>query len=475
MLRRDAVEACVDTLRDAGLDRAGTTLVVAVSGGADSMALLHIMAQMASRKGLLLHVVHVNHGIRTDAGLDQEVVEHACRTYGLSFACEKVETPAAAEVSGASIEIEARNLRYLCFAKHYLAQQADALLTAHNRGDQAETVLLNLARGCSPAALSGIPEDTTRLGMRIVRPLLSCNRGQIVGYLEAHGHTWREDSTNTDLAYRRNAVRHIILPAMRKHLNPRIEDALLRCAAMAHEDEAFLQAMAQEHAALIFPSNLQQNIMLEAYRQTPKPLRTRLLVDWLWRVVQLKPGSLSYDTIQRIDEFALHSTAGEQVSLPSGHRLQHAYDRLVLLSGSAQKATSSHVPLSVPGTTPIPEYGCQITIDSDQGFERQPPQKPGSIPATCHIRLPHEGEHLLIRNRLEGDRIEMTGPGGHRKLQDILTDLKVPVCERDQIPLLVSGNDIIWIPGLRVSHDWAVPAPDAPSLRITIAPLRTSQ
>jgi len=468
---RDIVSTQLHAL---GLSHEKAKLLLAVSGGADSMALLHVMAEIALTCHYSLHVIHINHLIREDAQVDADHVISICRQYGLTYTCTECNVPAAVKQSGQSIEMEARTQRYKAFAQAYQQIHADALLTAHTRNDQAETILLNLSRGCSPSALAGITTDTTRHGMRIVRPMLACSREDIISYLQTHSYAWREDLTNTDMAYRRNAIRHEILPAMRKHLNPQIDAALLRVASMAKDDEAYLQALAQQYAPDVIPEEAANTLRLPPYQQLPHPLRRRILVDWLWRQQQISASTLHYDLIQKLDALAMAPLAGKQIPLPAGKSIQHAYDQLVMLDPTqpqTDREEKTVYPVNIPGITPIAALGCQLEIAYAEGFTREPTLPPGTLPATCHIRQPQANESLWIRTRQPGDRIHMTGAQGHQKLQDIFTDGKVPSFERDRIPLLATEQELVWIPGLRIAKNWAVSSKDAPSLKIRITPL----
>ncbi|MFU8780056.1 MAG: tRNA lysidine(34) synthetase TilS [Kiritimatiellia bacterium] len=461
-----------EQLQSLGLCRQGTKLIVAVSGGADSMALLHALAGLATPFSLELHICHMDHAIRAESKQDSEWVKQICVQHQLPCSTSRVDIPAAARASGNSIEMEARQQRYAFFQNIYQAEQADALLTAHNRNDQVETVLLNLARGCSPGSLTGMQRDSTRLDMRIIRPLLHIDRRDIVAYLADQNVTWREDSTNTDIHYKRNAIRHIILPSLRQHLNPQIENAILRCAQMATADENYFQTRAREAAKEISPLSRPNQIILQSYRTNPISIRLRVLTRWLR---QYGIPTCYHDTIRRIDDLAMNGKAGNCIMLSPQHEIRHVYEYLALEPTSTTIESNRDYPLQANGKTQIPELACDVIIKSDHGYIPQPPQVPGTLPATCHIRPPKPGETLHIRTRREGDRIHMTGAIGSRKLQDIFTDAKVPEKQRGEIPLLVSGNGLIWVPGMRISRDWAVSAPGAPSLEITIVPLIRGQ
>ncbi len=470
------VESVASELTPLGLCRDNIKLLLAVSGGADSMALLHVMLELAAIHALDLHVAHVNHLIRDDAGQDAELIRDTCLDYGLPFTYAERDVPAAAKQSGQSLEMEARKQRYKALAAVYHEMGADALLTAHNSNDQTETILLNLSRGCSPAALAGIATDTHRAGMRMVRPMLKCSREDIVAYLTARNLVWREDTTNADTTYRRNAIRHNILPAMRQHLNPELDAAFQRCADLAQADESYLQSLALRYAQDTIPSEQPDQLNLASYRSLPGPLRNRLLVQWLWREKQVASRSLTLDLVQQLDWLAMHASTGKQLPLPGGKTVQQSYDRLVMRSIATGHAVPAHsqYPLDIPGTTNIPEWGWQIEVKRANGYTKQPVSSPGTLPATCHIRRPQANESLWIRTRQPGDRIHMTGAQGHQKLQDIFTNGKVPAYERNRIPLLATDQELVWIPGLRIASDWTVSSKDAQSLCIRISSPLTS-
>lgn len=458
-------------LASLALDRKETTLLLAISGGADSTALLHAVQSLNEVNQRNLHVIHINHLIRKDAHKDADHVSKICHEYNIPCTCITRDIPATAAKSGKSLEMEARKQRYEAFAKIYHEIKADALLTAHHRDDQVETILLNLSRGCSPASMAGIPADSTRQGMRIIRPMLEVSREQILEYLQSHNLTWREDETNLDIAHRRNAIRHNILPAMREQLNPQIDTALLRTATMAQEDECYMQERVRQEAPNIIPQKATDALQLKPYQNLPAPLRKRILVHWLQQQKTIPFHAINYELVQRIDQLAMEHHAGKQITIAGEVSVQNAYDRLVILNtDSLYQKTPFHRDLTIPGVTDIPELQCQVEVAHATGFTKEPVTSPGRLPASCHIRLPQNEERLWIRTRREGDQIQMTGSPGHQKLQDIFTDEKVPSYDRDQIPLLVSKDELVWIPGLRIAQDWAVSSEDAPSLKVHITP-----
>lgn len=452
-------------LTAADLCQTGTRIVVAVSGGADSMALLHVLATYLPKFDLI--VAHLNHGIRDTSAADAAFVQQHGKQWGIPVICDTINVPEAAQNAGLSLEMQARDMRYAFFRKVYAQHQAAALLTAHTRNDQAETVLLNLCRGCGPDALAGIPASQTRDHMHIIRPFLHIERQQILAYLKRLHIPWREDPSNQDRTYRRNAVRHNILPQL-QGLNPKSIQAIAATADRAREDQALLQALAEEERSRIHPPEQPDRVLLAPYRELPAALRRRILFAWLTAPGVLPYASIRADILARIDAMAVSGQAGARITLGETHQVCHCYDHLTLCTAS-ERVQVCPQPLRMPGTTRIENLACQVVIQPCTGYRKAPALPIGHLPASAYIRRPKTG--LILRTRQPGDRIHMLGAPGNRKLQDILTDAKIPRHKRDTIPILATTDgDIIWFPGGRPAQAWAVEAPDAPALHITIAP-----
>lgn len=219
----------------------GTRVCVAVSGGADSVALLTALhaANALPRNGLGvgLAAVHVNHGLRAEAGDDAAFVTELCRRLGVPLEVHPVDTMGHVGRTGETVEEGARTLRYGVFGAYLAGGRADVIVTAHTLDDQAETVLMKLLRGAWTEGLSGVFPVVAMAGGRIVRPLLGTTRAEILGWLRERGQTWREDATNSDPAYTRNRLRHTVLPVLREE-NPSLDRTLANLAELAREEEA---------------------------------------------------------------------------------------------------------------------------------------------------------------------------------------------------------------------------------------------
>ena len=222
------------------LMRAGERVAIAVSGGADSVALLRVLLQLRDGLGIVISVAHFHHGIRgAEADADEAFVADLAGTHNLEFHVDRGEVPAHARNSNVSLETAARNLRYEFFARVLREQRADCIATAHSLDDQAETVLMKALRGAGSRGLSGIfPEHRLDMG-KIVRPLLGVNRGELRDYLRTLNQEWREDATNNDLSLARNRLRARVLPMLREEVNPSVDQALAHLAEIARGEEQY--------------------------------------------------------------------------------------------------------------------------------------------------------------------------------------------------------------------------------------------
>jgi tRNA(Ile)-lysidine synthase len=230
------------TIRKFGMIRRGDHVLVAVSGGADSMALLLFLHELAPRMSLRLTAAHLNHGLRgAEAREDEEFVRRVCSDLGPAFVCESADVKTLAEANGKNLEETAREVRYDFLRRAAAEAGADRIATGHTLDDQAETLLFRLLRGSGPGGLEGIHAV---IDGRIIRPLLECPRASILEFLSARDAQWREDSSNRDLHFQRNRIRQELIPYLEKHFNPRLASVLTREASLVHAAYDFL-----EHAA----------------------------------------------------------------------------------------------------------------------------------------------------------------------------------------------------------------------------------
>ncbi len=440
---------------NAALLRKGDRVLVAVSGGSDSVALFRLLRELAPAGAFeIAGAAHLDHGLRAASAADEAFCRALAATAGVAFRSERVDVGALARERGISIEDAGRQARYAFFERAADELGAAAIATGHTRDDQAETFLLRLVRGAGPRGLAGIHP---RVG-RVIRPLLSIGRDELREYLASVGQPFREDDSNRDVSIPRNRVRHELLPLLRERFSPAIVETLAREAAIARHDEERLEAEAIDLARLIVLTDRtgeSVEVEVDALRSLPKALAVRVARLALQQLASDR--FVGFDHIDRL----LESADGDSLSLPGQHA-EHRGGRIRLSRTPFRPFSNSfRVSLSIPGEAVLDAHGWAVsaTVGSD-------PIRPGSDPdggrhldatvATARVTLP-----LAVRSRLPGDRVRPLGMGGReKKLQDVLVDRKIAREERDALPLVVDGTDrIVWVVGEAVAEDFRVTEP----------------
>ena len=433
--------------------RPGTLVLVAVSGGADSIALLHALASLRAQLGLRLAVAHLHHGIRgAAADADAAFVQRCAQQLDLPLVRERADVPRLAAAAGISLEMAARAARYAFLARAARQLRAAAVAVAHTADDQAETVLLRLARGAGPQGLGGMEPVSRPGGLKLIRPLLGVTRAAIIAFLQQHRLRWREDASNRDLHFLRNRMRHTILPLLERRLNPQIRTALLRTAEVLREENKYLDRL----AARALPAGPARPT-LAAARLTALPLalRRRVLRRWLG-AAGVDAEHLDYTAIATALALLGQRSGTKSVDLGGGWQLVRHYARL-----------------TVEKTAPTTPGAWRLEIVAQRGIIREKPTQPGRLPARATLSAAAVGTApLTVRAARPGDRMAPFGIQGTKKLQDIFTDAKVPRELRGRIPVVECRGEIVWLPGYRVARGWEVPSPRSRSLRLELTPAR---
>jgi tRNA(Ile)-lysidine synthase len=440
-------------------------ILVAVSGGADSVALLHSLHQAAKNNRWRLTVAHLNHGIRGKAaGEDAAFVEAMARRLRIPCVVGRARVPALAKRKGISLEMAAREARYAFLTRTARAVKADCVATAHTADDQVETILLKLVRGAGRGGLSGMAAQSLIEGVPLVRPLLDVSRGEIEAFLRERGLFWREDESNRDRAFLRNRVRHELLPFLEKEFNPRIREAVLRTGEVLGAEDEWMDEMARE---------ILKDCGVQSDKLTGYPLAARRRVLRLWLVQQGVPaGFLDFDSVARVEALLGRSRGSKTVELAGGWQVQRQYDRMSVKKTPTARATEKSVTVikvKVPGVTRVKALGLRIRVTLAPGIVRERGGGPGVFPAqaTLSTTVLEQGG-LWIRAGKAGDRIAPFGMKGSRKIQDILVDAKVPRPVRGRIPVLVCQDQVVWLPGYRIDRNWAVEDEAAVNLHVVM-------
>jgi tRNA(Ile)-lysidine synthase len=401
-------------IRTQALLEAGDDVTVALSGGADSVALLWVLKTLAPRLGLTLRAAHFHHGIRgAEADRDEAFCRALCQSWEVPFLSGRGDAPARAAATGESLEEAARVLRY-----EFLLGTAPGLVaTAHNADDNAETLLSHLLRGTGLRGLGGIPPKRDR----IVRPLLSCSRAEIGALLEREGLPHMEDSSNECDDCLRNRLRHRVLPLLRAE-NPALSATLGRTAALVRAEDEYLSRLAARAAE---DCRAGEGWSCERLLALDPVLRRRVLGSALWSLGVENPSAVCVRSLEEL----LRAGPSARLDLPDGLRARREYDRL-LLGGEAEPAPLPELSLRIPGDTVLPgEQGrirCFVTKNSN--FSKK---NLTTFALKYDMIAAHE---LKVRGRRPGDRLRLSGGG--KSLKALMIDRKLPARLRASLPVL---------------------------------------
>ncbi len=410
---------------------AGDSLLIAVSGGPDSVALLHLLWRLRHQFKLQLVVAHLNHGLRGDlADEDQTYVRQLAGQLGLPFFTETRDVAAIARESKLSVEEAGRFARYGFFARIGQQLGISKVAVGHNADDQAETILMRLLRGAGRRGLSGIAPLARHDGLKIVRPLFECTREQIEAYCLWAGLSPRLDATNNELLYFRSRVRHRYLPLLEAE-NPALRRQLVQNAQILRSEDEYLEQIAGE-ISRDWPEG---EIPLSAFGEHIALVRraTRMAVcRWFGQV-------WSFAHIEQILSLA-GQEAGRTVSLPGGRQAVRGQETIKIGYPRWRPVCRRYV-LHWPGSVWIPEWDLKLTLWQTAEYH------PG--PGREYFLARELTPPLLLRTRQTGDRFQPRGVGGTKKLKDWFIDAKLPRDERERIPLLTDGEGILWVVGKR--------------------------
>jgi len=446
-MRLRALEAQVRrTLRRFAMVAEGDHVVAGVSGGADSMAMLHCLVCLAPALRLTLTVAHLNHGIRgAEAGRDQEFVRRAGAGLGLPFVTETVRLKTEGEPG--NMEELARRARYDFLRRTAAQVRAHKIAVGHTLNDQAETVLLRVFRGSGPDGLAAIHPVVDNL---VIRPLLECTRNQVVRYLDESGIDFLTDSTNRLLAYRRNRVRHELVPYLEANFNPRVVESLARTAALSREAAEFLdQESRREYDGMKQSSPGSISLPIERILRL-HPAVGKLVVRQAFRESRGRLAGLAGRHVEEILLLCRGERSGRRILLPGAFMARRQFDNLILQRMPGNVAGFCRR-LPVPGICAVPEAGTTVVA---RVLESAGPADPGGIGKQAILDRDRLPDVLMVRSRLPGDRY---GGPGSRKVKKMLIDARIPVPDRETLPMIAAGDrSIAWIPGFKPANSFAV-------------------
>ncbi len=442
-------------VRQLGLLVPGDRVVVAVSGGADSVALAQVLSAWRERLDLELAVAHVEHGLRGKESLDDaKFVEQLARRLGLPFYLKRINLkPLLRKRQGESVQAVARERRYEQLQAVAREWGGTKVAVGHTQDDQAETVLIAMLRGAGLAGLSGMP---ARREPCVIRPFLRVSRSEIVQYLDEKSCGFRVDSSNADPKYVRNRLRRELIPLM-KTFNPGVVSVLSRQAAILREEHRYLNEVAKASLESVEVGRANDRVVWSRARllSLPVPIQRRMILltaEMLWN----KPSPLGFEAVDALLQHVVHGTSGSSGRF-AGLDVVREYDRLTFIKvseGRTRRLQGEWACVwSFPGSIRWPVTGQTI-----EGGIREttaiPARRNDAVAYLDADRFSHE---LIVRSWKPGDYFFPYGMGGRRKkLQDFFSDTKVHRAERSTVPLVVAPEGILWVGGYRVDHRFRV-------------------
>jgi len=438
----------------------GDRVIVAVSGGADSVCLLDILFTLKEILGIELVVAHFDHGLRPD---EDEYETDFVKSLAESFDCNFTTKKAARSIKPgrASLEEKARDIRYRFLNKVKAQFSAQKIATGHNLNDQAETVLMRLLRGSGPSGLSGIPpvRDT-----HIIRPLIEVTRNEIESYLSGKRLSHITDSSNFETRHLRNEIRLNLLPQLEKY-QPKIVEILGRTARITREENIWLEGKAERWIKKWAETGSGNEIVLplSRFKGLPEPLKNHVLRQAL----KTTAGSLRRISLRNIDAIKLVAEGSKpqaEITLPNILAVKREYDRLIFLKSKPEIPERFCYIMDGPGAFDLETLGCTLKLEE---VERKTLAKLTTASWTACLDADLITYPLMLRNFRAGDRFVPLGMTGHKKLKSLFIDMKIPSHVREQIPILTQENEPIWVCGLRIDDRFKVTSTTKRVLKIT--------
>jgi len=426
-------------------------LLVAVSGGPDSVCLLHVLVGLRDELDIELRVAHLDHQLRgAESEADARYVADLAHHLGIPSSIERRDVMAYQAQQRISLEEAAREVRYTFLSQVARSIGTNRVAVGHTVDDHIETILMHLVRGTGTRGLRGLQPSavwqSSGDNLTIVRPLLTVTREETVGYCHHHQLMPRIDASNLSLSLLRNRIRHELLPRLQSY-NPRVTDALLRVGHIAADDLAFID----EEIARLWDKIVQEQentIILDKERllELPSALKRHLLRTSIEKLL----GNLKDIEMRHVEEImdALTKPAGKKLSLPGGLVFSIEYDKYLLGPDPSELSPFSvleaEFPLKVPGETSLPGWSVEAAVISPEAMGDD------ARGYKAYFDLNKTGDNLVVRSRRLGDRFQPLGMSQSKKLGEFMIDAKIPHAWRRRIPIVCSPQHILWVVGWRI-------------------------
>jgi len=447
MIENPLVAKVEATIHKHHLINSGDRILVSVSGGPDSVALLSILQELKDEFQWNLEVAHINHKLRgKESDKDLEFVKKLTAKYGLQFHSTTVNTKRFAKDKKLSLEDAARQIRYNFFEKTAQKIKADKIALGHTQNDQAETILMRLFRGAGTLGLSGIPIKRGKF----VRPLLEVSREEILKYLKQNKLSYRIDKSNLTAQFLRNRIRAKLLPWLKKEINPEIISTLNRTATILNEIEQFLDKETKKIFEKLAQTGKNKILINRQKFSNLENIFKKNLVRYSWRKLTAEIYPLEFKQVERVLDLVETGQVGKRVNLKNGYWAELNSKHLVIFKKQLKKYK---IPVKFPGEFKLNGHNLKARI-----IERN--KLPEKIRTKSENQAYLDWEKLKgtlnLRGYLPGDKFQPLGMKGNQKLSDFFVNSKIPRYKREEILLLTSKKKIAWIVGQRISDEFKI-------------------
>ncbi|SIS62088.1 tRNA lysidine(34) synthetase TilS [Salimicrobium flavidum] len=431
-----------DFVRKHQLLNEGDTIIVAVSGGPDSLALLYYLYEHKQEFSLEIIAATIDHGLRGEESReDTAYVRTVCETLSLPLKEIFVDVARYKQKEGKGTQEAARKLRYEALETLMRTHQADSLALGHHGDDQVETLFMQLARGVSPSSVTGMPVSRKFASGRIIRPFLTVTKEELERFCDRRMITPRYDPSNNETQYTRNAFRHQLLPFL-KQQNPKLHEHIQGYSERRYEEEEFLSEKAWEMMKEVVFSKGEVTLSIKSWKRYPIALQRRafhLILNYLYNE-QVEDITYIHEDLflQLMDGDRVNST----LDFPDGLNVVRAYDQVSFTFSESHDSPFYYEEL-YPG-------GCVSLAGGAMIYAQSTKDVTGTslyefICDTTHVKFP-----LIVRNRRDGDRMKPKGMKGTKKIKDIFIDRKIPLAERNTWPIVTDGDGVVlWVPGIK--------------------------
>lgn len=424
-------------------------VVVGVSGGADSLCLLHVLNSIKNEIGIEIFAVHLNHQFRgAEADADAEFVEDICRRWEIPYKIASVDVPAYARQHGLSPEEAGREIRYKLFRDVKKIINANKIAVAQNLNDNVETILMRIFRGTGLEGLKGIDISIDE----IIRPLLETDRASIEEYCRQNNLEPRVDKTNLQPVYSRNKIRLELIPYLKESFNPNLNEGIVRLSQIIKEENDYLEQQANKLMNNIVKIEEQRLLIkIDDLIELHQAMQKRLLRKAVEQLADTLNG-FEYKHFQGIIEL-LDKGTGAALELPKNIKAYISYENLILTKKLENEHKKYYYKLKYDYENKIDELGIVVSIKLINHASMSMLQKHTN---TIYIDADKVMQGLVLRNRQQGDMFSPIGMLGSKKLKDYFIDKKIPREKRDEIFLLADGNEIVWIIGGLISEKYKI-------------------